>query len=90
MREILETQKKHIALTVERQAKMNAQQLRLEFGDDADELWQLEANKRHWAKRLEMIDGELTSEPDRIREIYAVKARRIEPVGVVYLWPVTG
>ena len=90
MREILETQKKHIASTVERQAKMDAKQLRLEFGDDEDELWQLEANKRHWAKRLEMIDGELKSEPDRIREVYEVKARRIEPVGVVYLWPVSG
>jgi hypothetical protein len=90
MREILETQKKHIASTVERQEKMDARQLRLEFGDDENELWQLEANKRHWAKRLEMIEGELQSEPDRIRELYDVKARRIEPVGVVYLWPVTG
>jgi hypothetical protein len=90
MREILETQRKHIASTVERQEKMDARQLRLEFGDDENELWQLEANKRHWAKRLEMIAGELKSEPDRIRELYDVKARRIEPVGVVYLWPVTG
>ena len=37
-----------------------------------------------------MIEGELKSEPDRIRELYDVKARRIEPVGVIYLWPVTG
>ena len=29
-------------------------------------------------------------EPERIREIYQVKAKRIEPVGLVYLWPVTG
>jgi hypothetical protein len=69
---------------------MDARQLRLEFGDDEGELWQLEANKRHWAKRLEMIDGELKSEPERIREVYDVKARRIEPAGAVYLWPVTG
>ncbi len=33
---------------------------------------------------------ELQTEPDRIRELYEVKARRIEPVGLVYLWPVTG
>jgi len=32
----------------------------------------------------------LQTEPDRIRELYKVKARRIEPVGLVYLWPVTG
>ena len=36
-----------------------------------------------------MLDGELQTEPDRIREVYQVKARRIEPVGLVYLWPVT-
>jgi hypothetical protein len=37
-----------------------------------------------------MIEEELKSEPDRIRGIYEVKAKRIEPVGFVYLWPVTG
>jgi hypothetical protein len=90
MREILETQKKHIAAKLEHLAKMDAQQLRLEFGDNEEERWQLEADKRYWPKRLALIDAELRSEPDRIREVYAVKARRIEPAGVVYLWPVTG
>jgi hypothetical protein len=90
MREILETQKKHIATKLEHLAKMDAQQLRFEFGDNEEERWQLEADKRYWPKRLAMIDDELRSEPDRIREVYAVRARRIEPVGVVYLWPVTG
>ncbi len=26
-------------------------------------------------------------QPDRIREFYSVKPRRIEPVGLVFLWP---
>ena len=60
------------------------------FADREDELRQLEANKRYWAKRLAMIDAELETEPTRIRELYEVKAKRIEPVGLVYLWPVTG
>ena len=51
---------------------------------------QLEANKRHWEKRLAAIDRELATEPERIRAVYDVKAQRIEPVGLVYLWPVTG
>ena len=34
--------------------------------------------------------GELKTEPERIRDIYQVKSQRIEPVGLVYLWPVTG
>ena len=28
-------------------------------------------------------------EPERVRSAYEVKARRVEPVGVVYLWPVS-
>ena len=36
------------------------------------------------------LDNELNSEPERIRNLYQVKARRIEPIGLVYLWPVTG
>jgi septum formation topological specificity factor MinE len=89
MREILETQKKHIAATVAKHSKDDPSQLKFEFANQ-DELRQLEANKRYWAKRLTMIDEELEKEPARIREIYQVKAKRIEPVGLVYLWPVTG
>ena len=33
---------------------------------------------------------ELEREPERIRKAYEVKATRIEPLGVVYLWPVSG
>ena len=90
MRDILETQKKHIQTTYARHESMDDRQLRLNYGDDLEELRQLELNKRYWAKRLENIDTELNTEPERIRDLYQVKARRIEPVGLVYLWPVTG
>lgn len=90
MREILETQQNHIATTVKRFEKMDQNQLRLDFGDDEDELLQLDANKRYWSKRLEELRGELKTEPARIQELYKVVARRVEPVGLVYLWPVTG
>jgi len=90
MREILETQRKHIANTVKRIEKLNPQQLRLDFGDDEDELAQLDANKRYWSNRLEQIRDELKTEPGRIQDVYSVVARRGEPVGLVYLWPVTG
>lgn len=90
MREILVDQQKHIADTVRRIEKMNADQLRLDFGEDENELAQLDANKRYWSKRLEHLRTELDSEPDRIKQLYAVTAQRIEPVGLVYLWPVTG
>lgn len=90
MREILENQKKHIAVTAAKYDKFDASQLKFEFGDDESELRQLEANRKYWTKRLLSIETELKTEPDRIRELYQVKATRIEPVGLVYLWPVTG
>jgi len=90
MRESLDTQQKHIAATVARHQKMDARQLSLDFGDNEDERRQLEANKRYWARRLAMLDEELRTEPHRVCAVYAVKATRIEPVGLVYLWPLTG
>ena len=41
-------------------------------------------------RRLSPTGEILTCEPERIRGSYAVKATRVEPVGVVYLWPVSG
>lgn len=90
MREILETQKKYIAESIAKHDKMGPQQRMLDFGDLQEELRQLESNRRYWDKRLTALETELLSEPDRIRELYDVKATRIEPVGLVYLWPVTG
>ena len=70
--------------------RLSSAQLKLDFGDDEAELAQLEANKRHWAKRLELLEAELAAEPERIRRQYDVLATRLEPVGLVYLWPITG
>jgi hypothetical protein len=55
-----------------------------------DERRQLEANRRHWDKRLAAIDRELEIEPARIEDLYRIQATRMEPVGLAYLWPVTG
>lgn len=85
MKSILEDQKKRVAETA---GKYRDTQLLLDFNDD--ERRQLESNQRHWEKRLHAIDREMASEPERIRATYEVKAERIEPVGLVYLWPVTG
>ena len=48
-----------------------------------------ESEVRAWRLRLEQFDHDLASEPDRIRDFYQVRARRVEPVGLVYLWPET-
>ena len=63
------------------------QQIALEF--DEEERRQLQANMRYWRTRLDQFDRDLEQEPARIRAFYEVQARRVEPVGLVYLWPET-
>lgn len=84
MREILEDQKKRVSNTFDRYRD----ELPLKY--EEEEWRQLESNRRHWDKRLAALEHEIRTEPERIRQLYEVKARRIEPVGLVYLWPVTG
>lgn len=84
MKAILEDQKKRVAATVSQYK--DAQPT---LFPDMEEQRQFESNRRHWHKRLASIDKELETEPARIRDVYLVKAQRIEPVGLVYLWPVT-
>lgn len=86
MREVLELQKKRISETAKKIDQEDPNQLKMRFAQD-DEFRQLESNRRHWAKRLGVLDQELVAEPKRIREQYEVKATRVEPVGLVYLWP---
>jgi superfamily II DNA or RNA helicase len=88
MRQILETQQGHIQQTAAKYKKKD--ETGFLFPEMEDEVRQLQANQRYWDKRLVALEKELTTEPERIREIYQVKAQRIEPVGLVYLWPVTG
>jgi hypothetical protein len=63
------------------------QQLTLDFGDE--EKRQLESDMRSWRTRLEQFDRDLEREPQRVRAFYEVRAKRVEPVGLVYLWPET-
>jgi len=84
MKEILEQQQKRI---IERQIETKATQLSL-FPED--EQRQVDADRRYWDKRLQGLAQELVKEPARIEAIYQVKAVRVEPVGLMYLYPVSG
>jgi hypothetical protein len=57
------------------------------FFNVVGELSKMEDNMRYWRKWLEEVDNDLQTEPARIADFYQVKATRIEPVGIVYLWP---
>ena len=54
-----------------------------------EETRQLQADMRHWQRRLAQFDRDLEQEPGRIEAFYKVRAQRVEPVGLVYLWPET-
>ncbi|MBW4595308.1 MAG: DISARM system SNF2-like helicase DrmD [Brasilonema angustatum HA4187-MV1] len=84
MKRILEEQRDRI---LKRQQETQVLQLKL-FSDE--EQRQIEADRRHWNKRLSMLTEELVHEPARIEATYEVKAVRVEPVGIVYLYPVSG
>ncbi|MBN4003311.1 MAG: DEAD/DEAH box helicase [Nostoc sp. LPT] len=84
MKNILEEQQTRI---IKCQEESKAVQLSLPF---IEEQRQLDADRRHWEKRLQAIATELVSEPARIEAAYKVKAVRVEPVGVIYLWPISG
>jgi hypothetical protein len=82
MKDILISQRDRVSRTEER-----SRQLRFELDE---EVRQLQANRRHWERRLGEIEKEIDEEPERVRQAYDVTAERLEPVGLAYLWPVTG
>ena len=90
MRDILEQQRQRIAATAAEHGEAAHPLQRALPGMEPEEARQLESNRRHWQARLASLETELATEPERIRELYRVKARRVEPIGLVYLWPVTG
>lgn len=85
LRALLVDQEKRIRETDKR---WDDKQLSLGFKDE--ETRQLERNRDYWRKRLAKIAEGQVKEPARIIESYEVKATRIEPIGIAYLWPSTG
>jgi ERCC4-related helicase len=84
MARILEDQRKHLEKSITKYDR--EQQFHL-FPEE--ERRQAESNRKYWDKRLAALQQELKTEPERIRSLYKVQAQRIEPVGLVYLWPIT-
>ncbi|MGR3274617.1 DISARM system SNF2-like helicase DrmD [Acaryochloris marina NIES-2412] len=86
MQQLLESQQQRIRRQQEK-TDQAAQQLTLDFA--VAEKRQLDADRRHWERRLRALEQEIATEPARIEQTYQVQASRVEPVGLVYLWPVT-
>jgi hypothetical protein len=86
LRDTLAGQRDRVRQELERH-QASFDQLTLGFGDD--DRRQLETNMRSWERRLAQFERDLESEPGRIASFYEVRAQRVEPVGLVYLWPET-
>jgi hypothetical protein len=71
------------------EARYDDRQIEIDFEEELERR-QRRADRKAWLERLDRIDRELETEPARVEEGYTIKARRLEPVGLVYLWPVTG
>ena len=87
LRETLERQRQRVETELRRH-EADGVQLTLEFSED--EKRQRLADVASWRTRLARFDRDLETEPARVREFYEVRARRVEPIGLVYLWPDTG
>ena len=87
LRETLESQRERVEAELRRH-EGGGIQLVIEFSDE--EKRQRQADIASWRTRLAQFDRDLETEPERIRAFYEVRARRVEPIGLVYLWPDTG
>jgi hypothetical protein len=80
---LLEDQRRRVTANLTRYRE----DTQMTFGFDDDQRRQIDADARRWQEWLANVEGDLLREPARIREFYTVKSHRIEPVGLVYLWP---
>ena len=48
---------------------------------------QLLRDRRHLERRLDRLAEELATEPRDLKALYDIKLHRIEPVGLLFLWP---
>ncbi len=86
LRELLERQRGRIAKA---SIDFDPNQLLLP-GIADEERRERAADRRHWQSRLANLENEIRDEPERIRAVYNVHAHRLEPIGLVYLWPPSG
>lgn len=75
---------------VEKELERHEREPQLTLALDDEDRKQLRANIRSWRDRLTQFERDLRDEPERIEDFYRVRASRVEPVGLVYLWPETG
>jgi hypothetical protein len=80
----------HKRKEAEEEAKREALQVKMAWAvDEQEQKAQYESDTKHIEKRRVDLAIERDNEPQRIRDLYAVRHHRVERVGLVYLWPTT-
>lgn len=87
LRRLIAAQRDRIAKATE-----TPEDLQMKLFDDAEqrraeEIAQLRRDRQHWTRKLAELDGQLETEPARVRDGYVVRADRVDIVGLLYLWP---
>ncbi|GAC1352644.1 MAG: hypothetical protein NVSMB1_17590 [Polyangiales bacterium] len=75
-----------------RSRKVTLRRAQLTFDDlklDKREEEQFRREQQYMGDRLGKIQDEIQKEPPQIEALYKVALRRLEPVGLVFLWPET-
>lgn len=54
---------------------------------DEQEARQRRLDRQHWRRKVAELDRQIEEEPARVRDGYAIRADRVEIVGLLYLWP---
>lgn len=92
MVKILEDQRHRVRKALEEFANEDWRQMPLPLDDERRKQEEAERRQREhdikgWHKFLDNVEDDIVREPARLRDFYAVKSHRIEPLGLVYLWP---
>jgi len=82
LRQLLTTQREAIENTLAEDSQLGLAGVLPEL-----ERQQFVDDREHMRARLEAIQRELDTEPADLQSLYDVRLRRLEPVGLVYLWP---
>lgn len=86
LRTTIEQQQRRVREHLER-SRSEYVQLTLDYSPE--EKRQFDLDRRAWEQRLETFERDLATEPQRVRAFYEVRASRVEPVGLIYVWPET-
>ncbi len=87
LQKILETQRTGIVKRLGQRAQLD---LFADAGNEGrDAKKQLEDELSYLESRVRTIEKDIATEPAQIASLYELQRRRLEPVGLVYIWPET-